>query len=48
MNVIGVILMSMLTHGAYKGSKVLIALYALEFGACVDHRRYYRNRAGAD
>ena len=33
MKVIGVILMTMLTHSAYKGSKVLIALYALEFGA---------------
>ena len=30
---IGVILMTMLTLGADKGGKALIALYALEFGA---------------
>ena len=33
MKVIGVILMTMLTLGADKGGKALIALYALEFGA---------------
>ena len=33
MTVYGVILMTMLTHSAYKGSKVLISLYALELGA---------------
>ncbi|MEQ1772736.1 MAG: MFS transporter [Burkholderiales bacterium] len=33
MTVYGVILMTVLTHSAYKGSKVLISLYALELGA---------------